>query len=175
MKKNLPAVITWIALVTAAVLWTRGFLQSPIVHPERKAEVKLIAGSSQADAPDPQQEKILAASYWQRYLDIRENDHWGEKGPMGIWGPRDHFRKHGKREGRIFAPIIQAEDATSEKWLAEVYWRRYHDVRKSSIWGEQSELKFLGPRDHFIYIGRFEGRIWGQATSVAGTGKKDHE
>ncbi|KJS00939.1 MAG: hypothetical protein VR65_11135 [Desulfobulbaceae bacterium BRH_c16a] len=166
MTKNLPVAITCIALIAAAALWMRGFLQSPMVHPERKVEGKFIAGSRQADAPNPQREKILAASYWQRYRDIRENGHWGEKGSMGIWGPRDHFRKHGKREGRIFAPIIKAEDAASEKRLAESYWKRYPDVRNSSVWGKESDLQLLGPRDHFIHIGRFEGRIWEQAENT---------
>ena len=160
--KTLRVVIAGTAMVVAVVFWTRGLLQSPIFHPGHKGEGRLISPSFRDNSPHMQQEKNLAESYWRRYRDVREDSHWGEKGAMGIQGPRDHYSKFGVREGRIFAPVIFAKDPAHEKQLAEAYWQRYPDVRKSAIWGEDSALQYLGPRDHYTYLGQYEGRIWGE-------------
>ncbi len=81
---------------------------------------------------------------------------------MGIWGARDHFLQHGKREGRIFSPVPESDDMVLEKRLAEIYWKRYPEIEKSSIWGRKGELGILGPRDYHTHRGRFQGKVWGK-------------
>lgn len=160
--KNISlSVITFGAIVSSAVLWTRGFIQSPLVEPHLRLEEQFIRDYVQANNPDLQQEKILAESYWLRYSDVRGNSYWGVNGPLGIWGARDHFMQHGKREGRIFAPVVHPEDPEVEQKLADDYWRRYPEIRDSPIWGEKSAMGILGPRDHFYHLGRYEGKTWG--------------
>lgn len=171
--KALRIAITGIALTVATVFWVRGLLQSPLVQPDGRSREQSVAGALPSNSRELQREAQLAQGYWQRYRDVRQHDYWGEKGFMGIRGPRDHFRQHGRREGRIFAPVLDASDMAREKKLAEAYWRRYPDVRASAVWGERSDLQFLGPRDHFTYVGRYEGRIWGSGM-MEGV-KSDHE
>jgi hypothetical protein len=113
-------------------------------------------------APDLQKERSLAMDYWLRYSDVRHDSFWGEKSRLGIKGPADHYRHHGRREGRIYAAVSRPEDMTLEKELAEAYWQENPDVARSSVWGRQSSLGILGPRDHYRFYGRGQGRTWGK-------------
>ncbi len=149
------------AVLVATLLWIEGLMDSPLLDSRQQTERTFVNNYVRANTPDAAQERILAESYWRRYRDVREDAYWGEHGPMGIWGPRDHYRQHGKREGRIFRPLAEAPDPEAEKELARAYWDRYPDVRESPIWGEQSDLGVLGPRDHFRHIGRVLGYAWG--------------
>jgi hypothetical protein len=83
---------------------------------------------------------------------------------MGIYGAREHFTQYGKREGRIFGPIIIPDDLAYEQRLAEAYWQRYPDVEKSAIWGRYGTLGVLGPRDYYHYYGRHLSHKWGVNT-----------
>ncbi len=161
MKKKLLTLLTLTALVVSAVLWTRGLLLSPLFAPGRVAEEKIIRKYQQTNSPEYQLEKVLAESYWLRYPDVKRNEYWGTNGPMGIFGPRDHYLQLGRREGRIFQPVIKPLDMVLEKNLALAYWKRYPDVRNSQVWGEKGVLGCLGPRDHYQYIGRHQGKHWG--------------
>ncbi|PIE58129.1 MAG: hypothetical protein CSA33_04240 [Desulfobulbus propionicus] len=108
------------------------------------------------------QEKQLALAYWKRYPDVREHPLWGEQGALGIKGPADHYRHHGRQEGRVFQELITAKDTAREAKLAEAYWSRYPDVAQSPVWGKKSALGVAGPRDHYLLFGQDEGRIWGE-------------
>ena len=157
-KKRLLLLVSGAAMVFSALLWTRGLLDSPLINPEMVIEKHHLA----AHAADSRQERLLAEGYWLRYSDVREDRSWGKSGTMGIWGPRDHYRQHGKREGRIHQPVKKAKDWVQERDLARAYWQRYPDIRISSIWGEASDLGIFGPRDYHDHIGRHQGRVWGQ-------------
>lgn len=149
------------AVAVSTLLWFAGLLNSPVVEPELAREKQFLNQFITANSPDLEAERALAHGYWRRYPDIRDHSHWGEQGPMGIWGARDHYRQHGRREGRIFQPLPEPEDPELERRLAEAYWRRYPDIRDNSIWGEDSSLGFLGPRDYHVNVGRHQGRAWG--------------
>ena len=56
----------------------------------------------QENDPGSSLEHELAEAYWRRYPDIKEDAHYGINGPLGIFGAREHFRQHGKREGRVW-------------------------------------------------------------------------
>ena len=163
-SRNTPPVFSIILVICAGliavVIYVMELQQSPLFMPEAALQKKYLQTLIRENSPDTARERLLAEAYWLRYSDVRTDPHWGSKGPMGVWGARDHFVLHGKREGRVFQPVIYPHDMEEEKALAASYWQRYPDIRKSNVWGEKSELGILGPRDHFTYIGRFEGRIW---------------
>jgi len=148
------------AVLLSLYYYTTGLLYSPAFNEQPAREKKFIREYIVRNDKNSQQEKLLADAYWLRYEDVRKSSYWGTTGPMGIWGPRDHYQQNGKREGRIFAPFYQPENLALEAKLAEEYWRLYPDVRTHSIWGKESSLGILGPRDHYRYRGRFQKRIW---------------
>lgn len=145
----------------ASFFWVRGFLSSPLWSPGLKSEGDIHRETREQNSPDYQQEAILANEYWLRYKDIKEDKYWGKNGPQNIRGPRKHFELFGKKEGRIFGPLPQPEDLQRETQLARAYWQRYPDIAQSTVWGENSQLGILGPRDHFKYLGRSQGKAWG--------------
>lgn len=155
------------SFLCAVYLYTAGLLNSPLFNPDEVDAQQYLIEFIHNNSPDIERERLLAEAYWMRYADVRSDRHWGENGPMGIWGPRDHFLLHGKREGRIFQPVIYPEDKESESELAEIYWNRYPDIRRSRAWGEHSALGIFGPRDHYTYIGRFEKRVWGTSPDLS--------
>jgi hypothetical protein len=159
-RKTLAMAASSLLLLVAAALWVEGLLHSPLVDEKLAIEQAYIAAHISANARSDEEERLLAQGYWRRYRDVRLDRHWGENGPMGIHGPRDHYRQHGRREGRIFKPLVIIEDLVAEKALAESYWRRYPEVRSSWIWGEHTDLDVLGPRDHFIHVGSGLGYQW---------------
>lgn len=160
-KYSAKIIITGV-VTTALILWGVGFLQSPFFLRDQQKEIKFLSKYLEANSPDYLTEKILAESYWLRYQDVKEDSQWGLNGPMGIWGPRDHFKQFGRRNGRIFQPVIEVQDKEKEKKYAKAYWSRYPDIRDSDVWGVNSPLGIRGPRDHYHYVGRFENRIWGE-------------
>lgn len=143
-------------LLLAVVFWGHGLLHSPLLDENWREHA-----TAMVDQGQQQRELLLAQGYWRRYRDIRLHPHWGENGTLGIDGPRDHYRQHGHREGRIFQPLVIPEDLAAEKVLAESYWRRYPEVRDSWVWGERADLGILGPRDHYIHVGSGLGYRWG--------------
>jgi len=154
----------WITLVVASTsffIWTLGLLQSPLTRPEIERERLFVKKYLQDNAPDLLAEKALAEAYLKRYEDVRQDAYYGPNGPMGIYGAGEHYEQHGRREGRIFAPIHAPEDLAFEQQLAEAYWQRYPDIAASNVWGRGGTLGILGPRDYYTYYGRFLGHSWG--------------
>ncbi len=86
--------------VATVFFWLAGVQKSPLLHKEILVERAYARKILFEQTPDYEVEKQLAEAYWQRYPDIRKDRVWGEKGSMGMRGPRDHFRIHGKQEGR---------------------------------------------------------------------------
>ncbi len=159
-SESLRLLITGAALFLSLTLYVNGLLRSQVTDPALAGEEKYLQKYIDSQQPNYQKEKALADGYWRRYKDIRQNRYWGRDGPMGIWGARHHYRQHGRREGRIFQPVAEVEESETEQNLAQSYWQRYRDVRESPIWGPDGELGLAGPRDHFQYIGRFQGKTW---------------
>lgn len=158
---QLDFIVTITVLAASLVLWLHGLMTSPLVNPQMREEQRYIEHFLQENRPDLEAERSLARAYWQRYADIKVDAFYGEQGPGGLFGARLHFEQHGRGEGRIFAPLPEALDHTTEQALAESYWQRYPDVARSKAWGRNSSLGLLGPRDHYIHIGKYEGRRWG--------------
>lgn len=94
------------ALTISMVLWCRGLFDSPVCLPEKYEELRHQEELLKEQDPDYRHERALAEAYWQRYPAVEKNDYFGREGPLGISGPREHYRLYGQREGRIWAPII---------------------------------------------------------------------
>ena len=146
----------------SAVIWWVQALQSPFLNEQAQATRKNLQTTFEKTAPELQELRQLASDYWLRYDDVRNHPLWGEGGRFGIKGPLNHYRIHGKKEGRIYAKISRPEDLDSEERLARAYWRRYPAVADSEIWGEKGSLGVLGPRDHYRFFGRKIGHRWGE-------------
>lgn len=155
------ALLTATVIALAAFFWVKSYFHSPLWLPQKNEEQEYLKKYVANNSPDYLQEKLLAQAYWLRYKDIKENKYWGENGPQNIWGPRNHYLQHGRKEGRTFAPIVQPDDLEQESHLAQAYWLRYPEVAKSPVWGKESQLGILGPRDHYIHWGRRQGKTWG--------------
>lgn len=54
-----------------------------------------------------------AEAYWACYPDVARDGYFGEEGPLGILGAREHFDRHGFREGRIW-PLLENGCMSSE-------------------------------------------------------------
>lgn len=160
--KGVKAAVVSVACVISGVLWWAHAQQSPFFNRETVRHEKYLRQLYSELAPDIQQERRLAQAYWLRYADVRESELWGEGGVLGIKGPADHYRNHGREEGRVFIEVTRPDDMEREKVLAEAYWNRYPDVAATSIWGRASSMGILGPRDHYQLFGKKEGRYWGK-------------
>lgn len=161
-----PTLLTWVTAFTlflSIVAWGYGMFQSRIWDPQVREEQRYLTGFLRDSSADRSLERQLAKAYWLRYEDVRSDSFFGENGPGGIYGAREHYQLHGRHEGRIFGPLIEPEDPEKERILAEAYWNRYDDVANSPIWGRNSSLGILGPRDHYHYIGKNQSRVWGEA------------
>ncbi|BHH85875.1 hypothetical protein LA52FAK_41640 [Desulforhopalus sp. 52FAK] len=146
----------------SAGLWLLNMSKSPVIDHDLQMQRKYLNSVYDTLAPDLQEQRILAMDYWLRYPDVRNDSFWGEDSRLGIQGPADHYKHHGRREGRIYARVMRPDDMVLEKELAELYWRRNPDVAGSSIWGREGALGLLGPRDHYRFFGKHQGRKWGK-------------
>lgn len=160
---TLQTSITALTLCLSIIAWSYGLLRSEIWNPLVREEKLYLANFLRDSSADRSLELQLARAYWLRYDDVKSDPFFGENGPTGIYGAREHYRLHGQHEGRIFGPLTEPVDPETERELAEAYWHRYGDVAKSPIWGRNSSLGILGPRDHYRYIGRHQNRVWGEA------------
>ncbi len=162
-----PWIIAVIILLSI-FLWVHGLQTSQILDAELQAQKLKAAVQLRDTAADRTGELPLARAYWLRYEDIKHHPLYGENGPLGISGAREHFRQHGRHEGRIHGPLAELEDPEKERDLAEAYWGRYPEVAESQVWGRKSALGIRGPRDHYRYIGRQQKRIWGNLENRRG-------
>ncbi len=161
-----PAVVIVVCSLTL-LLWLQNFVRSSAWDSAGAEDPGSLHKMARVPDPAMVEEKMLAEAYWFRYPDVRKNDFWGEYSPMGIRGPRVHYRRYGRSEGRLFAPIIQSPHPGGEKELAEAYWHRYQDVAESDIWGREGTMGVLGARDHYYYYGKAQGRVWGIVAGAA--------
>ncbi len=156
-------------LSLSLILWLHGLLSSQIYNPAVHVPLRKAAALLRDNGAKSAEELEVARAYWLRYTDVRTHPFFGEEGPLGITGAMEHYRQHGRREGRIYELVAEVEDPEQERILAEAYWGRYPDIAASSIWGRTSTLGIRGPRDHYRYIGRQQKMIWGSAETVQET------
>ena len=172
MRRTSDKVKNWLVaglLMLSLILWLHGLLSSQIYNPEVHIPLRKAATLLRVNAVKHTDELELAKAYWLRYTDVKTHPFFGQEGPLGITGAIEHYRQHGRREGRIYKLVAEVEDPEQERILAEAYWRRYPDIAASHIWGRNSALGIRGPRDHYRNIGRRQKLTWGSSETVQQT------
>ena len=81
----------------ALVAYAVGAWHSPLLDRELRLRFDIF---TQAEGWNEEEERSLAEIYWTRYADVAAHSYYGRDGTLGVWGAREHFKHHGKREGR---------------------------------------------------------------------------
>ena len=168
-REILRAIASAAIILAAAVIWLSGFLHSPIITPQPKREQTTAQIPGRTSTEDEKQRE-LAEAYWKRYPDVANHHYYGRNGILGIDGAQTHFNQHGKSAGRIYAPLVTADNIEKETRLAEAYWQRYPGIAGSPTWGRKSSLGILCARDHYLNIGQYKGKIWGPLPGAVRSG-----
>jgi len=75
---------------------------SPVASDRRYEEALVLTRLAQAATPDMACEEDLAEIYWNRNRDVADSGFFGREGALGVFGAREHFDRHGRREGRAW-------------------------------------------------------------------------
>lgn len=108
-------------MITIAVLllgiagWLSGLLNPSTPAAERGGAPSQRSTQQPTASFDNGQLRSAAEAYWDRYPDIREHYYFGEHGPLGLDGARQHYLQHGRREGRIYGAPAGIDKKTADK------------------------------------------------------------
>lgn len=93
----------WCAIALA--LWDSVYLdKSRYVEALYSARLEMSAQAENQNSFN----KNVAEAYWHCYPDVAQDSYFGQSGPLGILGAREHYERHGRREGRIW-PLKASE------------------------------------------------------------------
>lgn len=98
--KYLPVVL----FVGALIVYAFGVKHSVLFNDRAAQQQTIITKNARLNLVEMAREKILAEAYWQRYPDVAADDFFGREGALGVHGPREHFDRHGRTEGRVWTP-----------------------------------------------------------------------
>jgi hypothetical protein len=102
----------WLSLlVMAAALVFYGLAarRAPELESGARAQRAVLEDTLTARATTAEQERLLAEAYWRRYPDVGADPAFGVHGQLGVWGAREHFQRHGQREGRQWGESMGGE------------------------------------------------------------------
>lgn len=83
-------------------VWLPEAINSPVLNRQIEAERDYLNDILFYRSPQFEVEKQSAEAYWKRYPEIADHWLWGKNGELGIRGPKDHYERFGKWEGRIW-------------------------------------------------------------------------
>jgi hypothetical protein len=92
------------AAVMSWAIYLYGATHSALLDRPEAARQAYLTKVIKDGAPDLAAERELAERYWQRYPDVAADGYFGRGGAIGIFGAREHFDRHGRREGRLWGP-----------------------------------------------------------------------
>lgn len=81
-----------------------GAAHSPLFDSELAGRRAWLTHEAAQGDRDAGTEAVMAEEYWKRYPDVAADRYFGRNGVLGIFGPREHWQRHGRREGRIWGP-----------------------------------------------------------------------
>jgi hypothetical protein len=87
------------AFIGAIAVYGYGIARSPLLNAETRAQQQVLARFALQQA-SPDEVRALAEAYWQRNPDVAQDSFFGRNGKMGIFGAREHYDRHGRKEGR---------------------------------------------------------------------------
>jgi len=91
--------IACLCAAIALAIYGYGLAHSPLINPEILTQRQLLAHHA-SQATDPEETRHLANAYWLRNPDVSKDPYYGRDGKLGDFGAAEHFRQHGKKEGR---------------------------------------------------------------------------
>jgi len=92
-----------VCVFAAATLWGGHYYWNSNLEKKFTEVVR----AHKASYPDEAKERRLANKYWAKYQDVRDNSYFGKHGRLGIYGAREHYLRHGRKEfpGRIWPSL----------------------------------------------------------------------
>jgi len=100
MKRRSRVLIGSAVMLAAIAVYAAGALRSPVWNDKLYAEQQRLQAIRAAENRESAEERALAEAYWERYPDVARSPDYGVDGPLGIHGAREHYRRHGRFEGR---------------------------------------------------------------------------
>ena len=94
--------LSYAGFALALFVFAFGAWDSPLIDRARRSQVEFLSRFAQTGQLDEGREAELAASYWSQYSDVAADSFFGREGRLGVWGAREHYKRHGKREGRVW-------------------------------------------------------------------------
>ena len=107
---RIRAVTTAVVLLLASGGWLWGLFSSEPLVAERSGAPSHRSEQQRLESFDEGQLRQAAEAYWNRYPDIRKHHYFGEHGPLGLDGARQHYLQHGRFEGRIYGEPSSGEE-----------------------------------------------------------------
>ena len=92
--------LVFAGIALALIAYAIGAWESPLLDRECRAQREFVSRYALMAARDETAEQVLAERYWTQYADVAADAKFGRNGSLGIWGAREHFNRHGRREGR---------------------------------------------------------------------------
>ncbi len=106
MKNNKPGIGISAAVMALSIsVYAIGAFNSPVLDPDEAARRAYLKNITKNQSSGLNLEKSWAEEYWRKNPDVRADPVYGENGKLGVFGAREHYLKHGKREGREW-PIL---------------------------------------------------------------------
>jgi hypothetical protein len=96
--------IVWLVIILAGSATAFRAQKSIVLDDALYSEIRFAALLT-AKNPSGQSEiafKASAERYWSCHPDVAAHPNFGRNGPLAYHGAREHFDRHGKREGRVW-------------------------------------------------------------------------
>ena len=113
MATRLRGITAFTIVATAIAIYVLGFIQEPRLRGGDAEERAFARQVIKSQTRDMSEEKALADAYWRRYSDVAANPVVGRNGALGVYGAREHYNRHGKRENRIWGPPTDKKSPTA--------------------------------------------------------------
>lgn len=103
-----PRAAAGLAILAGLAVYAYGLYHAPALTTDGRQRQAWLEATVRAGAADPTQEADLAEAYWTRYPDVAADALYGRSGTLKVLGAREHYRQHGRREGRLWGPDPQS-------------------------------------------------------------------
>ncbi len=100
MMQRMPKSIGIVLFAGSLVAYGYGAGHSPLLDSAKAKQFDYLRQVEKKSDLIRLDERQQAEAYWRTYPDVENHPYFGKNGPLGIFGAREHFRRHGKQEGR---------------------------------------------------------------------------
>lgn len=99
LSKSRRYALAILGMTAAFAVYGYGFYNSPVMNPDFRAQQDVLAHYAKSQG-NQEAVRMLAEAYWQRNPDVAADSYFGRNGKMGTFGAREHYDRHGRKEGR---------------------------------------------------------------------------